>query len=237
MAKLAQKTAVVTGGGSGIGRAIAERFAAEGARVIVVGRREAPLQETAASDEKISYVAGDITKTETIEAVIRAVEERFGGQLDILVNNAGWCPVQPITEMTIADYDRAFSLDVRALVEMTIHALPLIRRAKGNIINLSSVGATHRAPNLSMYVGAKAAVENFRRKRHIFLQSAGCCILLSASGTIPAGALCPVPYYNPLVSSRKVSRPFGVIMVCVPFQPVLSLKHSFNSKYPSFFLV
>lgn len=70
-----------------------------------------------------------------------AAEEAGVAVTRILVNNAGWCPVQPITEMTISDYDRAFSLDVRALVEMTIHALPLIRQAKGSIINLSSVGA------------------------------------------------------------------------------------------------
>ncbi len=162
MEKLNGKVAIVTGGGSGIGRAIAQRFARAGAQVVIVGRRGLPLQETAAADSKISYVVGDITKDETIEALIRNVKTQFG-RLDILVNNAGWCPVQPVTEITIADYDRAFSLNVRALVNMTIHALPLIRRSKGTILNLSSVGATHRAPNLSMYVGAKAAVENFTR--------------------------------------------------------------------------
>ena len=103
MANLKDKVAVVTGGGSGIGRAIAQRFAKDGAYVVIVGRKENPLKEAAAADEKISYVAGDITKTETIETIISTVEKRFG-HLDILVNNAGWCPVQPITEMTIADY-------------------------------------------------------------------------------------------------------------------------------------
>ena len=163
MERLAGKTAVVTGGSSGIGRAIAQRFAREGARVLIVGRKEQPLQETAAADGRISYVVGDMTRDDTVERIMDAVQDRFGGQLDILVNNAGWCPVQPITELTITDYDRAFDLDVRAVVSMTIHALPLLRKAKGNIINLSSVGATHRAANLSMYVGAKAAVENFTR--------------------------------------------------------------------------
>lgn len=103
MAKLENKTAIVTGGSSGIGRAVAERFAKEGARVLIVGRKEDALRETAATSDKISYVVGDITKTETIERIMQAVEERFNGQLDILVNNAGWCPVQPITEITIED--------------------------------------------------------------------------------------------------------------------------------------
>ena len=184
MGKLEDKTAVVTGGGSGIGRAIAKRFAEEGAHVVIVGRKEGPLQETAAMDGKISYVVGDITKTETIENIIRTVAEKFHGQLDILVNNAGWCPVQPITELTIEDYDRAFSLDVRALVNLTIHALPLIRKSKGNIINLSSVGATHRAPNLSMYVGAKAAVENFTRVWAMELAADGVRVNAIAPGAI-----------------------------------------------------
>ena len=100
MERLNGKVAVVTGGGSGIGRAIAERFAKEGAHVVIAGRKEQPLQETAAADGKISYVVGDITKTETIEEIVRTVQDKFG-RLDILVNNAGWCPVQPITEITI----------------------------------------------------------------------------------------------------------------------------------------
>lgn len=162
MANLSGKAAVVTGGSFGIGKAIAQRFAKDGAQVIIVGRKEGALREAAATDEKISYVAGDATKTETIETIISTVEKEFG-RLDILVNDAGWCPVQPITEMTIADYDHAFQLDVRAVVELTIHALSMLRKAKGNIINLSSVGSIHRSKNLSMYQGAKAAVDNFTR--------------------------------------------------------------------------
>ena len=184
MAKLENKTSIVTGGSSGIGRAVAERFAKEGARVLIVGRKEDALRETAATSDKISYVVGDITKTETIERIMQAVEERFNGQLDILVNNAGWCPVQPITEITIEDYDRAFSLDVRALVELTVHALPKIRAAKGCILNLSSVGATHRAPNLSVYVGAKAAVENFTRVWALELAADGVRVNAIAPGAI-----------------------------------------------------
>ena len=153
--KLKDKVAIVTGGGSGIGRAIAERYADEGAKVLIVGRREAKLQEVAAENSRISYVAGDLTQSETVARVIEAVQERYDGQLDILVNNAGWCPVQSIKDITLADYDRAFSLDVRSLVDMTIQALPLLLKAKGNIINLSTIGVTHRNYNHSMYIGAK----------------------------------------------------------------------------------
>ena len=181
--KLDGKVAIVTGGGSGIGKAIAVRYAKEGAHVVIVGRREAVLKETAALDDKISYVAGDITKDEVVEHVMETVKEKYG-HLDILINNAGWCPVQPITEITIEDYDKAFSLDVRALVNMTIHALPMIIEAKGNIINLSSVGATHRSANLSMYQAAKIAVENFTRVWAIELAEKGVRVNAIAPGAI-----------------------------------------------------
>ena len=181
--KLDGKVAIVTGGGSGIGKAIAVRYAKKGAHIVIVGRREAVLKETAALDDKISYVAGDITKDEVVEHVMKTVKEKYG-HLDILINNAGWCPVQPITEITIEDYDKAFSLDVRALVNMTIHALPMIIEAKGNIINLSSVGATHRSANLSMYQAAKIAVENFTRVWAIELAEKGVRVNAIAPGAI-----------------------------------------------------
>lgn len=163
MEKLKNKVAIVTGGSSGIGKAIALKFAKYGAKVIIVGRKENALKEVADENENISFVAGDITDTKTISTLIEKVENEYNSQLDILVNNAGWCPVQPITEVTIEDYDKAFNLDVRAVVDLTIHALPLLIKAKGNIINMSSVGATHPGANLSMYVGAKAAIENFTK--------------------------------------------------------------------------
>ena len=182
--RLEGKVALITGGGSGIGRAMAIQFAKEGARVCIVGRREAALQETAKADEKISYVAADITKTEQVKKVIDTIKEKYSEKLDILVNNAGWCPVQPLKEITLADYDKAFDLDVRALVDVTIQSLPLILNAKGNIINISTVGATHRAPNLSMYVGAKAAVENFTRCWALELAADGVRVNAIAPGAI-----------------------------------------------------
>lgn len=184
MGKLQNKVAVVTGGGSGIGRAIARRFAKEGANVLIVGRTEDSLKETASADDKISYLVGDITQTESIDNIFDALNKKYNGRLDILVNNAGWCPVQPITEITIKDYDRAFDLDVRALVNMTIHALPLLIKTKGNIINMSSIGASQPVANLSMYVGAKAAVQNFTKSWAMELADKGVRVNAIAPGAI-----------------------------------------------------
>ena len=182
--KLENKVAVVTGGGTGIGKATALLFAEEGANVIIVGRRESKLQEVAKENANISCVAADLTKSEGVTKVIDTVNEKFGGQLDILVNNAGWCPVQSIKEVTLADYDTAFSLDVRSLVDMTIQALPLLIKSKGNMINMSTIGVTHRNYNLSMYIGAKSAVENFTRCWALDLAADGVRVNAIAPGAI-----------------------------------------------------
>lgn len=91
--RLEGKTAIVTGGGSGIGRATAQRFAKEGARVLIAGRRQSKLEEVAASDGNIAYVVADLTKSEDGAKLVEEAKKRFGSKLDILVNNAGWCPV------------------------------------------------------------------------------------------------------------------------------------------------
>jgi NAD(P)-dependent dehydrogenase (short-subunit alcohol dehydrogenase family) len=184
MGKLDGQVAVVTGGSSGIGKSIAVLFAKEGADVVIISRKEEALKEVCKlNPEKITYVAGDITQTENIKKLVEYVKNKFG-KLDILVNNAGWCPVQPLKEIKIEDYDKAFNLDVRSLVNITIECLPLIIKSKGNIINISTVGATHRGPNLSMYLGAKAAVENFTRCWALELAKDGVRVNAIAPGAI-----------------------------------------------------
>lgn len=163
MYNLTDKVAVVTGGSSGIGRAIARRLAREGAKVLIVARKEADLKVTADGYPTISYLVGDLTDEATVTAIAGRIDSEYGGELDILVNNAGWCPVKSIKEVTMADYTHAFDLDVKAVVDLTVHLLPYLIKSKGTIINISSIGATHAAPNISMYIGAKAAISSFTR--------------------------------------------------------------------------
>ena len=184
MYDMTNKTTIVTGGGSGIGRAIARRYASEGARVLIVARHESSLKETADGNPNITWLAGDITDDAVVEEIGRYVEKEFSGKLDVLVNNAGWCPVQQITEITVQDYDKAFSLDVRALVALTVRTLPCIIAAKGMILNMSSVGADHPAAGLSMYIGAKSAVSQFTRVWAIELASKGVRVNAIAPGAI-----------------------------------------------------
>lgn len=184
MGKLEGKIAVVTGGSSGIGASIAKMYATEGAKVIIVGRNENTLKEVSNENDNISYVVGDVTKTSVIQKIMDTIKDKYNNRLDILVNNAGWCPVKPLTEITIEDYDNAFNLDVRAVVELTIHALPLLMESKGNIINMSSVGATHNSSNLSMYQGAKAAIEVFTKVWALELAESGVRVNAIAPGAI-----------------------------------------------------
>lgn len=156
------KVALVTGAGTGIGRAVAQRLAAEGAQVLILGRTEKTLQETVSADSRLAYVVADIEKDADIETVVSEIKTRYG-RLDILVNNAGWAPVTPISEVKMAEYDKVFGINVRALVNMTLHALPLLKEAKGNIINMSSVICKNHLPNMSLYAGTKAAVEIFTK--------------------------------------------------------------------------
>ena len=163
MGRLDGKVAIVTGGGSGIGKSITVLFAKEGADVVIIGRNEEALKETCKLDEKkISYIVGDITKEENIKKLLDYVTKKFG-KLDILVNNAGISIDKSIKELNISEYDKTFDLDVRALVNMTINCLPLLIKSKGNILNISSVISTHCQVNMSMYSGSKAAINNFTR--------------------------------------------------------------------------
>ena len=184
MGKLDGKVAVVTGGSSGIGKSIALLYAKEGADVVIISRNEEALKEVCKLNEKkIFYVVGDLTQDETVKKLGDYVKKKFG-KLDILVNNAGWAPVQPLKQLKISDYDKVFNIDVRALVNVTIEFLPLILKSKGNILNMSTFGATHRFKNLSMYLGAKAAVENFTRCWALELAKDGVRVNAIAPGAI-----------------------------------------------------
>lgn len=157
-----KKVALITGAGTGIGRAVAQRFADEGALVLIVGRTESTLRETASADENIQYIVADLEKDGDVESVMTQLKSRYG-RLDILVNNAGWAPVTPISEVKMEEYDKVFSINVRALVNITIHALPLLKASNGNIINMSSAVCKNHLPNMSIYAGTKAAVEIFTK--------------------------------------------------------------------------
>jgi NAD(P)-dependent dehydrogenase (short-subunit alcohol dehydrogenase family) len=162
MMRFEGKSVLVTGAANGIGRAIAQRFAKEGAKVLALDILEDELKETAAVDEKIHDICADLLKDDEIVQAVDEVKKLFGG-LDILVNNAGWAPVTPISEAKMEEFDKAFGINTRGLVSITTRALPMIKEKKGNVINISSAGTTANIPNMSLYTGSKAAVDTFTK--------------------------------------------------------------------------
>lgn len=158
MQTLNNQTALVTGAGSGIGQDIAVKLAQMGANVVITGRKEAPLKETAALHGNISYIVADVGKTEDVSRVLVEIKQKFN-RLDIMVNNAGMAPVTPIAKQTLAEFDTVFNINVRAVVDLTTQALPLLKESKGSIVNIGSAVANQPLPNMSVYSASKAALK------------------------------------------------------------------------------
>jgi NAD(P)-dependent dehydrogenase (short-subunit alcohol dehydrogenase family) len=155
--RLEGRRALVTGAGSGIGRAIAERFAAEGASVLLVGRTQATLDETA---EAIRAAGGAATTAALDVADADAVAALFSelDALDVLVNGAGIVSTDTVEHTPDARWDEVFDTNVRGVFLMSKHALPLLREREGNIVNVASVAGLVGVPNRAAYCASKGAV-------------------------------------------------------------------------------
>lgn len=163
--KLSGKVALVTGGGTGIGRGAAISLAAEGAAVIVIGRRMEPLEETIKCiiDNGGEAVActGDVTSTDDIIKVRSTIEERWG-RLDILVNNAGSGMRKPFLEVTMEEFDYIYRIDLRSVFEVTKIMVPLMQSG-GSIVNVASILGVLGSPNSSVYCAMKGGVVQLTR--------------------------------------------------------------------------
>lgn len=165
-ARLQDKIAFITGGGSGIGAATAERFAEEGARVVICGRRQAPLDEVVAriraAGGQAEAVVADVSDEAAFTAALPDCARRHG-RLDILVNNAMAYTWGPIEAMSSADWQANFGTSVDGTFWGTRSAMQLMKAHGGSIINLSSICGTLGTPWMAGYSAAKAAVINFSR--------------------------------------------------------------------------
>lgn len=164
--RLEGKVAFVTGGGSGIGAATAERFAQEGATVVICGRRIEPLNEVVAKIKAAGGTAEAVVADVGQEAqIVGALEQtaKNHGSLDILVNNAMAYTWGGIESMTTQDWQANFGTSVDGTFWGTRTALKLMKEKGGSIVNLSSICGTLGTPYMSGYSAAKAAVINFSR--------------------------------------------------------------------------
>lgn len=159
--RLEGKRCVVTGGSKGIGRAIVERFAAEGARIATTSR-SAP-REPFAADGRVVFVPGDMASADHANGLIETAVSAFGG-LDVLVNNAAIQIEKTVTETTVEEWDRIFAVNARAVFLTCRAAIPRMEEAGGgSIVNVGSYDGFVADPGLAAYCATKGAVHALSR--------------------------------------------------------------------------
>ncbi len=164
MPDLTGKVAIVTGAGSGIGAATAQRLARDGASVVLAGRRADKLAELAATlppDRNLAH-ATDVADEAACNALIAATVARFG-RLDVLVNNAGTAAFGPFLQTEIAEYHRIMQTNLDGVIYCIRAALPHLLKVGGNIVTVSSASGLGGDSGLSYYNASKGAVSNLTR--------------------------------------------------------------------------
>jgi NAD(P)-dependent dehydrogenase (short-subunit alcohol dehydrogenase family) len=156
-------TALVTGGTSGIGRAVAGKLAQLGIHVLVVGRNgergKKAVDEIQAAGGRADFISLDLRDAASAREVAKRAVELGEGRVDILINNAGIFPFGPTHEMTEELFDRVYSINVKAPYFLVAELAPLMaKRGKGAIVNVSTMVADYGAPGMSLYGSSKAAI-------------------------------------------------------------------------------
>ena len=160
--RLAGKSIIVTGAGSGIGEGIAKRLAEEGAAVLVndiqVEAGERVVREIAQAGGRASFMAADVTKNADVKALVQAAVQRHG-RLDVVVNNAGWTHRnQPALDVGEDEFDRCYAVNGKSIYLSTMHAVPVFRaQGGGSFINIASTAGVRPRPGLTWYNGSKGA--------------------------------------------------------------------------------
>ena len=157
------KSIIVTGSGGGIGEGIARRLAAEGGRIVVndvneaAGRRVA--EAIVAEGGSATFVHADVTRSADMQALVAATVQAHG-RLDVMVNNAGWTHRnRPMLEVSEADFDKLYAINVKSIYLSAVHAVPVMRaQGGGSFINIASTAGVRPRPGLTWYNGSKGAV-------------------------------------------------------------------------------
>ncbi|GAB3823220.1 SDR family NAD(P)-dependent oxidoreductase [Hymenobacter jeollabukensis] len=200
MTRFQDKVAIVTGGASGIGLAISQRLASEGARVVLVGRTEKQLTEGAelvkkAGAPEVWASVCDVSVEAQVEATVQGTLERFG-RLDVIVNNAGLMLFKPLEQYSGEDWLRVLSVDLLGSFYFIKQGFLHMKRGS-SIVNVSSIHAVETSPLVAPYAAAKAGVNSLTRSAALEGKPKGIRVNVVMPGAIDT----PMLWENPNVKS------------------------------------
>jgi NAD(P)-dependent dehydrogenase (short-subunit alcohol dehydrogenase family) len=212
MARLAGRTAIVTGGAKGIGRHYSEALAAEGAGVVIadIAGGEAAAQEIAAKHGANSTmsVACDVSREDQVKALVEQAVGRFG-KIDILVNNAAlFAPLHHtrVQDIDVDLWDKVFAINVRGSFLMVKHAVPhMIARKYGKIVNIGSGTVYKGLPGMLHYTASKGAIATFTRTLSRELGEHGICVNTLAPGLVMSETLVESGTHDDALKARVVA--------------------------------
>lgn len=198
MTRFQQKVVVITGAGSGIGAGAAQRFAREGASVVLVGRTPEKLEKIAAQlpQGKHLVVPCDVSKADEVENLAQRVVEEYG-RVDVLVNNAGIIVQGRIHEIKLSDWETLMATDLNGVFYCTHYLMPELLKSKGNVVNISSVSGLGGDWGMSVYNAAKGAITNFTRALAMDYGADG----------VRVNAICPGFTFTDLTEEMKENEP------------------------------
>ena len=183
-----QRVVIVTGGSSGIGRAAAQRFAAQGDKVLITGRRPEPIHAAAAEHANMVGLVADVASPSDAGRTVAEAIDRWG-RLDALINNAGAGAILPLAEAKADRITDIFSVNVFGPSLLASAALPHLEKTRGTIINVSSTFGHKPGAALSHYAASKAALEHLTRCWALELAPIGIRVNAVAAGPTESGAL------------------------------------------------
>ncbi|XOF35354.1 MAG: enoyl-[acyl-carrier-protein] reductase FabL [Candidatus Electrothrix sp. YB6] len=212
MFHLQGKTALVTGGSRGIGRAIAVRLAEHGANLVVnYVRHRRDAEETAAAIEQYGVgclaIKANVAKEEDVQRMFDEIRATYD-RMDILVSNAASGVLKPAMELTQRHWDWAMDINARAMLTLSQHAVPMMGQG-GRILAVSSLGAVRAVPNYTVVGASKAALESLVRHLAVELGPKGITVNTISAGVVDTDALKKFPNREDIIGRSLEMTPLG----------------------------
>lgn len=209
-----QKIAIVTGGGSGIGFAIAEKFVQNNIRTVIIGREE---QKLSAAKQKLGElcetISNDLNTLSAIPQLVNSIVENYG-RIDVLVNNAGINMKKEFTEVTDEEFQKILLTNVSAVFALSREVVKcmLEKNIKGSIINISSMASQYGIPKVIAYTASKSAIEGMTRAMAVDLSPKGIRVNCIAPGFIATDMSAKALNNDPERKNKVLSRtPMGAL--------------------------